>query len=525
MRLPLTGFATSTVRLVGLMLVMSALSSCADAPNPLEPPLSPTLASVPALEGDVRPDTIINRYVVVLRSDVVSALEVSQALVGQVGGLRFYVYETALKGFAVANLPEGAVSILRQNPLVISAEEDKQMQPLQNVQQLVAPRDTGLYLLDRIDQRALPLSWQYTYTVTGSGVHIYIVDSGVRGGHQEWGYRRIGNSAAFIKWSINPSPTIDQLGHGTAVAGAAAGSRIGVAKHATIHSVRIDDGDEPAWESDIIAGLDWVAGHRIRPAVTNLSYEQNTSAIAAAITGVINQGVTFVTAAGNAGVDACNPSTQVASVLTVGATAVDDFRTPYSNIGPCVDLFAPGGSLGGYSNGYGLLELASNTGDGDYRYSRGTSFAAPVAAGVAALVLQQNSTLSPAAVVDLIVQSATPNAVINPGAGSPNRLLFSRFTVPPPPPSLNVSISGPTEIPPGATCTWTASVANGTPPFSYNWTIDGNFAGTAYSATGSKDPGNFSSSFLVRVSVTDSGGSSGERQITVNEVSGPLCPQ
>jgi subtilisin family serine protease len=488
------------------LLALSVMIACVDAPNPVEPVLSPTPASSIRLEGHSRPDTIINRYVVVLRNDVGSALAVSDALVAQFGGLRFYVYETALKGFAVVNLPEGAVQALRLNPLVVLVEEDKVMQPLQSVQQLVAPRDTGMYLLDRIDQRNLPLNWQYSYTATGQGVHVYIIDSGIRGGHEEWGYGRIGSSAAFIMWSNDPSPTIDQLGHGTAVTSAAAGTRLGVAKQATIHSVRIDDGESGAHTSDIVAGLDWVAGARILPAVANLSYGHNSGSIASAITGVINAGVTFVTAAGNDGVDACDPSTQVASVVTVGATVVSDYRSTYSNVGPCLDLFAPGGDLYGYYSGYGLLELASNAGNTDYTYNRGTSFASPAVAGVAALALQQNSSLSPAAVADLLVQSATANVVMNPGPGSPNRLLYSAVTVPPPPPSFTVSVSGPFRVNGCEGAVWTATQTGGVPPITYGWTVEGYSQNTGtdnhlyYTNTGSAP------SIFVQVTATDSRG-------------------
>lgn len=394
------------------------------------------------------------------------------------------------------------------------------MMPVQTIQSFTAPADTGLYFLDRIDQRSLPLNGQYSYNHTGSGTHIYIIDSGVRGDHQEWGYGRIGNSAAFIKWSWDPSPTIDQLGHGTSVAGAAAGSRVGVAKTATIHSVRIDDGGGGAYVSDIVAGIDWVASHRIRPAVANLSYEQDSESIATAIRGVIRQGVTFITAAGNDGVDACNVSTQVANVITVGATGNADYRATYSNIGPCVDVFAPGGAF----SGGGLIELAYNGGS-SYRWWLGTSFAAPVVAGAAALLLQQDPSLSPSAVADWIVQSATMGVVLNPGAGSPNRLLFSRIDLPPPPPALTtVSISGPTQIQPGATCTWYASVSDGVSPYTYEWTSNDAPVGNDYYYTGSKPIGSGGTSFRVGLRVTDAGGRQGQYELTVFEDSSAgLC--
>ncbi|MBI4409065.1 MAG: S8 family serine peptidase [Gemmatimonadetes bacterium] len=506
----------SRTPVIATLVVAGALLACAEEPT--TPLLPNRLAASLPLEGDVRPDTIHNRYVVVLRRDVPSAAAASAALVAQFGGLRFYVYETALKGFAVVNLLDGAVEALRSHPLVTLVEEDKLMMPAQSVQHFSSPQDTGLYLLDRIDQRVRPLDWQYVYGATGQEVHLYIVDSGVRGGHQEWTYSRIGNSAAFIKWSWDPSPTIDQLGHGTAVAGAAAGSRIGVAKAATIHSVRIDDGDRGAYESDIIAGLDWVAANYIRPAVTNLSYDQNSGAIASAITGVVNQGITFVTVAGNGnGADACNPSTRVATVITVGATTVNDYRASYSNIGPCVDLFAPGGGVYGYHNGYGLLELASNAGNEDYRFSSGTSFASPVAAGVAALILDQRPSLSPVGVANLMVDSATENVISDAGTGSPNLLLFSRIEIPPPAPgSLRVTIDGPEYVRREQVCTWVAVAGGGAAPYRYTWYRNHTtMVGEDVSYTGSLDP--WEGWFDLTVLVYDANGASESHTIRVGE--------
>ncbi len=286
----------------------------------------------------------------------------------------------------------------------------------------------------------------------------------------------MGVGAAFIKWSWNPSPTIDQLGHGTAVSSAAAGGSIGVAKQATIHSVRIDDGERGAFSSDIIAGIDWVAGHYISPAIINLSYTHvQDEGIAAAVSGAIAAGITFVTLAGNNdGADACDPTTRVPGVITVAATSVADYRASYSNVGPCVDIFAPGGDFGGYANGNGLLELASNGGNSAYVFDAGTSFASPAVAGVAALILEQNRTLSPSAVKAAILDQSTQDAVLNPGVGSPNRLLFSRVIVPAPPspPPVSPSIQGPSSVRPGSTCTWIATNGSAPTPATYTWYVD-----------------------------------------------------
>lgn len=193
-------------------------------------------------------------------------------------------------------------------------------------------------------------------------------------------------------------------------------------------------------------------------------------------------------------------------MITVGSTVVSDYRATYSNFGPCVDLFAPGGDYYGYYNGYGLLELASNASNTEYRYARGTSFASPAVAGVAALALQQNSSLSPAAVADLVVQSATANVVQNPGAGSPNGLLFSAIAVPPPPPSFSVSVTGPSRVNGCEEAVWTATQTGGIAPITYAWTAEGYSENTGtdnhfyYTNTGSAP------SIFIQVTATDSRG-------------------
>jgi subtilisin family serine protease len=475
------------------------------------------------LEADSPPQTIVNRYIVVLEDHVPSAAQASATLVAQVGGQRFYVWETALKGFAVVNLPAGAADALRRNPLVKLVEESKLMRPLGGTQRIRYPADTGLFMLDRIDQRNLPLDAQFGYTSTGLGVHIYIIDSGIRGGHQEWGYGRIGESAAFIKWSVDPSPTIDSQGHGTGVAGAAAGSMVGVAKQSTLHSVRIDDGEPDAYTDDIIAGLNWVAEHRQLPAVANLSYEANSQAMSYAAAGVISHGVVFVTAANQGySVNACHWTTEVVGVITVGATQDKDFRSTYSSFGPCIDFFAPGGDAPGYSY---PMKLASNVSNTSYRYWWGTSFAAPLAAGVAALRLSENPSISPVEMEVLLNQQATPNVVVNAGTGSPNRLLYSA-PPPPPGPSFPVSIAGPATIQPGATCTWYSVVSGGTAPYTYQWTNDDLAAGNSYYYTGSKAIGSGGTSFRLKVVVTDAVNGLGESEITVFEnPSAGVCQQ
>ncbi len=162
-------------RRLAVLLVFFSAMACVDPSTSVAPrPGATANLGQAALEGDVRPSTIFNRYVVVLRRNVPSAAVASATLVAEVGGLRFYVYETALKGFAVANLPPRGLEILRRNPMVVSVEEDKIQMP-GDVQYFTFPTDSGRYLLDRIDQRSLPLDWQYEFASSGRNTHVYIV--------------------------------------------------------------------------------------------------------------------------------------------------------------------------------------------------------------------------------------------------------------------------------------------------------------------------------------------------------------
>jgi hypothetical protein len=99
--------------------------------------------------------------------------------------------------------------------------------------------------------------------------------------------------------------------------------------------------------------------------------------------------------------------------VTVGATTALDYRASYSNVGACVDLFAPGH---GVTSAWNTSATASQA-------LSGTSMASPHVAGVAALMLQASPTATPAAVAAQLVTTATPNRVQYPGTGSPNLLL------------------------------------------------------------------------------------------------------
>ena len=366
------------------------------------------LAATSAVAGDgvIRRSTrhVPGHYVAVL--DSTASVDSVATLVRSFANSRVHnTYQRGVKGFAL-EMSDADAQRLARDPRVQFVEEDS----------IVNTAATTSWGLDRIDQRALPLDNSYIPIGIGSGISVYIVDTGILASHVDFNGRVTAGFSAFN----DGNGSNDCNGHGTSVAGIVGGSTYGVASGATLVPVRVLDCTGTGTVSSILAGLDWVlSDHQLSgmPGVVNMSLSgAPSSALDSEVDNLLVAGLTTVVAAGNNNDIACSYSpARVPGALTVGATTQSDQRSTFSNFGSCVDLFAPGQAIA----------TDSYSGDTATVVSSGTSFAAPFVAGAAALVLEKYPTATPADVNQTIVTQATAGALAGIGDGSPNLLLYS----------------------------------------------------------------------------------------------------
>ncbi|MER5181810.1 S8 family serine peptidase [Streptomyces sp. NPDC002896] len=392
-----------TTTAAGLIAAAAAMALGAAA-------VAPSAAAATSAEGVIigadAAGAIKDSYIVMLKDDAGfrGDSKKGKALAAKYGGEVKRAYKEALNGYA-AEMSETEAKQLAADPAVAKVVQNKTVHTTDT-------QTNPTWGLDRIDQPSLPLSSSYTYPASaGAGVTAYIIDTGVRITHSNFG----GRASYGYDAVDNDSTAQDGNGHGTHVAGTVASTTYGVAKAAKIVAVRVLDDDGSGTTDGVVAGIDWVTQNAVKPAVANMSLGGGADTVLdTAVANSIASGVTYAVAAGNDNANASSYSpARVASAITVGSTTSSDARSSFSNYGSVVDIFAPGSSI---LSTYNTSDTATST-------LSGTSMATPHVTGAAAVYLGENPSATPSQVASALTSAAATGVITSPGTGSPNRLL------------------------------------------------------------------------------------------------------
>ncbi|MCX5588332.1 S8 family peptidase [Streptomyces erythrochromogenes] len=366
---------------------------------------SPLAGAATPAEGTVHglgaPGAVDGSFVVIL-----DASANKEDLAKKYGGKLERAYGSKVNGFSASGLTEKEAKRLAADPAVGTVVQNKRFTISETQEK---PPSWGL---DRIDQAATAGDQKYTYPDGGGeGVTAYVIDTGVRTTHKDFGGRATSGFDAID----NDETADDGNGHGTHVAGTIAGAAHGVAKKAKIVAVRVLDDNGSGTTEQVVAGIDWVTQNHSGPSVANMSLGGGADeALDAAVKRAVDAGVSFAVAAGNESSDAGQGSpSRVPEALTVASSTEDDQQSDFSNFGAVVDLYAPGSEI----------TSAWNDSDTEVKTISGTSMASPHVAGAAALYLAAHPSATPADTAAALTGAATKGAIKNPSSGTANKLL------------------------------------------------------------------------------------------------------
>jgi subtilisin family serine protease len=355
------------------------------------------------------------------------------------------------------------VEALRNDPRIAYIEQNQTMS-------LSTSQTGATWGIDRIDQRNLPLSGTYDYAADGTGVTVYIIDTGINFTHNEY------NGRAFkgIDEVTSGGTAADCNGHGSHVSGTVGGTIYGVAKNVKLVAVRVLDCAGSGSTAGVIAGIDWVTAQKNAnpsvPSAANMSLGGGlSSTLNTAVENSVTAGVVYAIAAGNSTADACTFSPASApNAITVGATDSKDGFASFSNFGSCVDINAPGVSI---TSAWMGSATATNT-------ISGTSMATPHVAGTIALYLQVNPTATAAQVDAALKANASTTATVP--SGTTNQFLYSGFiTAGPAGPPVASFTSACT----GLACSFDGGSSSAVAGARFDWTFGD---GTTFSSTSSR---------------------------------------
>ena len=483
-------------RFIAVTALGFGLAACSDMPvAPAVRDVAPTTASLVRGDNGI---PIAGRYIVRFSDTEQDVDGHANKIATKHAGKITHLYRSAIKGMAL-QLSDSAAAALRAEPGVLSVEQDQTM----SINTTQAGATWGI---DRIDQRTLPLSGTYVYNADGTGVTVYIIDTGINFTHSEYS----GRAFTGIDEVTAGGTATDCNGHGSHVSGTVGGTTYGVAKRVKLVAVRVLDCSGSGSTSGVIAGIDWVTGQKNAspsvPSAANMSLGGGSSAtLNQAVTNSVAAGVVYAIAAGNSSADACGFSpASTPTAITVGATDINDGFASFSNFGSCVDINAPGVNI---TSAWIGSNTATNT-------ISGTSMATPHVAGTIALYLQVNPAATASQVDAALKTNASTTSV---PSGTTNKFLYSGFiTASPQPPVANFTSSCA-----GLACTFDGSSTSALATATYGWTYGDGATGAGvtsshtYAAAGT---------YSVTLTVTDANGTSSKTStVTVSAAVAPVA--
>merc|ERR1719305_1302319 len=334
--------------------------------------------------------------------------------------------KTAPNGCNLVGHPQGGVPFLEMRGT--ESDLESLVKSADGVIEFIEP-DQTVHMIPEIESDVEAATWGLTRigadsrVRTGAGTTIFVLDTGVRSSHNDFGGRAASaldmSSGSLRECNGDANCAGDSQGHGTHCAGTAGGASYGVAPGAAVRSVKVlSDQGSGQWSWSYEA-LDWLAsgnGARVRPAVASMSLggPGTQQAMRSAVDAAVNSGVVVVVAGGNDNSDACGFSPAfVPSAITVGSTTSTDSRSSFSNYGRCTDIWAPGSNV----------LSASHTSDTGSRSLSGTSMACPHVSGASAIVLSGNPSMKSSAVLQEMLDTAYLNVISDLKAGDTNALL------------------------------------------------------------------------------------------------------